>query len=76
MSDSEGKEKLFTCPLCGFHFKHSDEQCHACPLAVGGKCNVICCPNCGYSFSDESRVVEWLKKKIGRKSADDDWRKK
>ena len=64
MSDSERTDKQYICPLCGHRFKHGDLKCHACPLAIEGKCNVICCPNCGYSFAEESRVVEWLKSKL------------
>jgi len=67
MSASENKN--YTCPLCGHRFIHDDEHCHACPLSTQSKCNVVCCPNCGYSFSEDSRVVDWFRKVLGRKKA-------
>lgn len=59
-------EKKYKCPLCGFEFARSDEKCHVCPLASKNHCNVLCCPNCSYSFSEESSLVNWLKKKFGK----------
>ena len=67
MSPSDRDDKVYTCPLCGHRFRHGDEKCHSCPLSSEKGCNVVCCPNCGYSFSEDSRVVEWFRRKFGGK---------
>ncbi len=55
------------CPLCGFRFTKQDETCsHGCPLRRS--CNIECCPHCGYEFVMESRVLNWLKRRFGRRS--------
>jgi len=52
----------YKCPLCGLEFDDAGALCHSCPMSKN--CKVICCPNCGYGFTDESRLVEWLKRRL------------
>jgi len=67
MPVSEKNGKMYVCPLCGHNFERTDAMCSACPMASSSGCNVVCCPNCGYSFSEESKIVDWFRRKFGRK---------
>ena len=59
--------KLIKCPLCGFEFSRNEMKegtCAKCPFHK--KCSLICCPHCNYQFVDESKVVSYLKDKLGK----------
>jgi uncharacterized protein with PIN domain len=58
---------MMRCPLCGKEFEPPKREgliCSSCPMSRG--CGSVCCPNCGYSFPVESKVVNMIKKIVGR----------
>lgn len=50
------------CPLCGYSFTEYVIPCESCIL--NKNCKLVCCPNCGYKFPQESKILNFLYKKI------------
>jgi len=57
---------VFACPLCGGKFTHGGLVCGSCPLNAG--CDIVKCPHCGYQYPRSSRIVDWLRRRFGRRS--------
>lgn len=57
--------EVHKCPLCGNRFAESDVKCSGCLLSKN--CNLLCCPNCGYSYKERSALVDFLKKRRGKR---------
>ena len=57
------------CPLCGYHARPEEQRmaCARCPLARGcgqpGE-GLLCCPRCHYAWVEQSRVVNWFRKRL------------
>ena len=54
------------CPFCGkaFDAQASQSACHTCSM-LGG-CKKVKCPHCGYDMPAETKLVQWLRKKLGK----------
>jgi Fe2+ transport system protein FeoA len=63
--EREGAE-TFRCALCGTRFTHGVLACGSCPMSSA--CALVHCPACGYSFPRESRIVNFFKRLLGRRS--------
>ena len=55
------------CPFCGktFDGRASRTACGACALLRG--CRKIKCPHCGYDLPAETRLMRWLRNKLGKR---------
>lgn len=54
------------CPLCQHRFEAADMPCNTgCPMHRA--CKVLCCPRCHYEFVEESVIVNFVKRLVGRR---------
>ena len=56
------------CPLCGHKFAEYIYACEACIL--NKSCKLICCPNCGYKYPHESKIINFVLKKLKKVKKD------
>lgn len=65
---SERKDTI-TCGLCGMTFEPGEKGgCGGCPIRKD--CGLICCPNCGYQMPKESKLVDWMKRRLNKQRRD------
>ncbi|MFN0152729.1 MAG: hypothetical protein ACKVU1_18655 [bacterium] len=56
------------CPLCQHRFNEDEMPCNTgCPMHR--MCKVLCCPRCHYEFVEESVIVNFVKKLVGKRPA-------
>jgi len=63
LRDAEPDATVFRCALCGGRFTHGGRACAPCPLSSG--CDLVRCPSCGYTFPRSSRLLGWLRRRLG-----------
>ena len=61
VDEKEAKNKL-TCVLCGMRFEVGEKSCKGCPIRKD--CGLICCPNCGYQIPKESKLAQWIQRRL------------
>jgi hypothetical protein len=55
----------YHCSLCGLRFSEpAESECGRCALRPAS-CGLVRCPRCGFEIPNESRLVGWLRRKLG-----------
>ena len=55
------------CAFCGKTFDPQTARSACQHCATFGGCNKIKCPHCGYDMPAETRLVKWLRGKLGKR---------